>query len=113
MYYIYYTTETHCYKIIQLCKITKDNQNDQNLVNYNKSYIGVKVTRSFGSTIGNYYIRVKVHDSNTVTLCPHWVVTLCPASTNITKTTIAAIIANQTDLNDFNVRGKMIKVTAE
>ena len=29
----------------QLCEITKDNQDDQNLVNYNKSYIGVKVTR--------------------------------------------------------------------
>ena len=49
----------------------KDSQNGQNLVNYNKSYIGVKVTRSFGSTIGNYNIRVKVHDSNPVMLCSH------------------------------------------
>ena len=38
---------------------------------------------------------------------------LCPVSTHFTKTTIAAITANQTDLNYCNVRGKLIKVTVE
>ena len=66
---IFFTQQKHIDTNKQLCEITKYNQNDEKLVNYNKSYIGVKVTWLFGSTIGNY-TRVKVHDSNTVTLCP-------------------------------------------
>ena len=33
MYYIYYTTKKHIVTNKQLCEVTKDNQNDQNLVN--------------------------------------------------------------------------------
>ena len=42
MYYIF-TQHKHIATNKQFCEITKDNQKDQNLVNYNKSYIGVNV----------------------------------------------------------------------
>ena len=60
---IFITQQKHIVTNKQFFEITKDNQHDLNLVNYNKSYVGVNVTMQFGSTIGNYNIIVKVHDS--------------------------------------------------
>ena len=56
-YYVYYiknVVKIHVFYLLhnrntllqkQFCEITTYNQHDQNLVNYNKSYMGVKVTR--------------------------------------------------------------------
>ena len=58
----------------KLCEITKDNQKEQNLVNYNKCHIGVNVI--IGNLVQKSEITTSEWKSTTVT--PGNTVTLCP-----------------------------------